>query len=139
MNGTFSAPHTSSRPKIHRLPNLPPPAPSRRILINYPLLLSCLAALGLLVMAQLHKRSSSDPADSISNASDILPPVSDAQASVPSFDQPGQTMRFQDKDEVIIGRLARIPAQNEQITEIKPISEVDKDAGRELLSIISKY
>ncbi len=39
----------------------------------------------------------------------------------------------------IVGQMARIPAENEQVTEIKSPSEVDKETGRELLSIIGKY
>ncbi len=41
--------------------------------------------------------------------------------------------------EAIIGQLAKIPAEHEHITEIKAVSEIDSNAGRELLSIISKY
>ena len=51
----------------------------------------------------------------------------------------GKTIILQGKNEAIIGQMARIPTENEQITEIKSASEVDNKAGRELLSIINKY
>ena len=51
----------------------------------------------------------------------------------------GDTIILQGQNEQIIGQMARIPMENEQITEIRPASDVDNGAGRELLSIISKY
>lgn len=50
-----------------------------------------------------------------------------------------KTIVLQDKNDSIIGQMARIPLENEQITEIKSASDVDNSAGRELLSIINKY
>lgn len=50
-----------------------------------------------------------------------------------------ETIILQGNKESIVGRMARIPMQNEPITEIKSFSEVDNSAGRELLSIINKY
>jgi hypothetical protein len=63
--------------------------------------------------------------------------ISDAQASVPN--KPMKTIRLQGESEMIVGQMAHIPADNEQITEIKAVSDIDNGAGRELLSIISKY
>lgn len=51
----------------------------------------------------------------------------------------GKTIILQGKNESIIGQMARIPLESEQITEIKSVSEVDNSTGRELLSIINKY
>lgn len=48
------------------------------------------------------------------------------------------TLQGDDADK-IVGQLVKIPAENEHITEIKSVSEIDNNAGRELLSIISKY
>lgn len=79
----------------------------------------------------------------------VLPPVAVVQ---PVMSQPvapvlaqitddsrGKTIILQGQNEAIIGQMARIPLENEQITEIKSASEVDNSAGRELLSIINKY
>lgn len=146
MNATLTAPYPLSRPKIHRLPAAwqVKPEPKIRVAINYPLVISCVGVFGLLVAAQLHKRPANVATGQISklqsSTSHLIPaPVSDAMASVPVPGKPGQTIVLQDKSEIIIGQLTRIPSETEQITEIKPITEVDKSSGRELLSIISKY
>jgi len=67
----------------------------------------------------------------------ILQPLSDAQAA--ALPERPATIMLRGSSETIIGQMAKIPAENEQITEIKAVSEVDNNAGRELLSIISKY
>jgi len=51
----------------------------------------------------------------------------------------GKTIVLKGVNESIIGQMARIPLENEQITEIKSVSDIDNSAGRELLSIINKY
>ncbi|MBY0406780.1 MAG: hypothetical protein K2Q01_03750, partial [Rickettsiales bacterium] len=65
-------------------------------------------------------------------------PVPPAAPGITDASQ-GQTIVLQGQNEAIIGQMARIPMENEQITEIKPASDVDNGAGRELLSIINKY
>jgi hypothetical protein len=67
----------------------------------------------------------------------LQPPVADAQASVPAEKPP--TILLRGQSEAIIGQMAKIPAENEPIVETKAVSKVDNNAGRELLSIISKY
>jgi hypothetical protein len=51
----------------------------------------------------------------------------------------GKTIVLQGQNDAIIGQMARIPASNEQIVEIKSPQDVDNSAGRELLSILNKY
>lgn len=51
----------------------------------------------------------------------------------------GKTIILQGGTDSIIGQMARIPLENEPITEIKSASDIDNHAGRELLSIINKY
>lgn len=66
--------------------------------------------------------------------------ISDAQAApaLPLNDK-GSTIMLRDHSSSIIGQMAKIPLENEHITEIKAINDIDNGAGRELLSIISKY
>ena len=79
------------------------------------------------------------------NSSVIPTPFSDAQAApAPSLalTQPEKNtsiIMLKDKSSVIVGQMARIPLENEQITEVKPINDVDNRGGRELLSIVGKY
>jgi hypothetical protein len=82
----------------------------------------------------------------LSEASEMLsPPISDAQASTgvkglpDSLEKIGNTVIFHGNTDFIVGQMAKIPFENEQITEIKPVQNIDNEAGRELLSIISKY
>lgn len=67
--------------------------------------------------------------------------IGEAQAApaLPLHPKSGSTIRLKDHSGAIIGQMAKIPLENEQITEIKAINDIDNDAGRELLSIISKY
>jgi hypothetical protein len=80
-----------------------------------------------------------------SSGSSVLPAISDAQAStapLPVYTVPeksGSTIVLKDKSGVIVGQMARIPLENEQITEIKAINDVDNGGNRELLSIVGKY
>lgn len=46
---------------------------------------------------------------------------------------------LEDNGGSIVGQMAKIPLENEQITEIKPLQDIDNGVGRELLSIINKY
>ena len=76
-------------------------------------------------------------------------PVSDAQAAY--YEPAAQTnagsviaakpIRLEDQagGGVIIGQFAKIPPHNEDITEVRHVYPVDKQAARELLSIIAKY
>ena len=80
----------------------------------------------------------------MNNARTAAPLAAVTPASTPVQDQltddsRGKTIILQGKNEAIIGQMARIPLENEPITEIKSASEVDNSAGRELLSIINKY
>ena len=87
----------------------------------------------------------------VSGTSGILSPsFGDAQAATglvatgmttisSTVEKSGKIILLQGKSESIIGQLTKIPVENEQITEIKAVSDIDNGAGRELLSIISKY
>jgi hypothetical protein len=75
----------------------------------------------------------------------LYPPIGDAQAAtgiagLASFSEKEEkTILLKGQTESIVGQMAKIPVQNEQITEIKAITDIDNSAGHELLSIISKY
>lgn len=74
--------------------------------------------------------------------SSMLPAaIGDAQAApaLPLHDKSSSTIMLTDDSSTIIGQMAKIPLENEHITEIKAINDIDNGAGRELLSIISKY
>lgn len=146
---------TLSRPKIHRLPNLKPapkPAPVshwKAFIDNKPLVVCVvLFALYFPVAHQINKAYAPAPVPSPVPVASLTPPkplsgdyqgvISEAHASGLPED-PNKTIVLKGDNQVIVGRMAKIPAQSEQITEIKNISNVDNDAGRELLSIISKY
>ena len=51
----------------------------------------------------------------------------------------GATITLKDQSNMIVGQMAKIPLENEQITEVKPINEVDNSGGHALLSIVGKY
>ncbi len=80
----------------------------------------------------------------MNNAQALPPREVLAQLPAPAADKmtdesKGKTINLQGKNESIVGQMARIPLENEQITEIKSVSDIDNSAGRELLSIINKY
>lgn len=72
----------------------------------------------------------------------LEPSAGDAMASIPQMQAVtanSQTIHIKGNQQAIIGQLARIPSESGNISDIKTVSEVDNRAGRELLSIISKY
>lgn len=124
-----------SRPKIHRLPaSLLPRRDThgaRQVIYG----LGFLVALTFLAFAtdRLAHRNAAFP-----ETGQETPQTSEAPRSLTSRSQ-NQTIILTGEKEGIVGQLAKIPAQNQQMSEIKTISEVDNRAGRELLGIISKY
>ena len=68
--------------------------------------------------------------------------IGDAQAAVgtaaPSK-KASTIISLHNNSDYIVGQMTKIPVENEQITEIRPANDIDNHAGRELLSIISKY
>jgi hypothetical protein len=131
-----------SRPKIHRFPA----AASRRskwLLFVTPVFMRTgmmFAALAVVVIMLSRLISFSSTAHfSMESALSASPtPVSNAMAA-PIEKQSGDTIVITGNTGTIVGQMAKIPAQNEQITEIKPVTEVDNRSGRDLLSIINKY
>jgi len=86
------------------------------------------------------------PAPSADTSLLISPGIGDAQAAtnMPIMaslqpDRSAKVISLTDNSGGIVGQMVKIPAENEQITEIKALRDIDNDAGRELLSIISKY
>jgi hypothetical protein len=131
-----------SRPKIHRFPA----AASRPSKFAFhPLLWRTGVAIGafavvIAMIAHLMTLSSSGNLSLAGTLSAASMPVANAMAAVePIEKQNGNTIVISGKSGTIVGQMARIPAQNEQITEVKPVTEVDNRGGRDLLSIIGKY
>lgn len=121
-----------SRPKIHRFP-----AASGRVPLAYPpagrrfFLLFALALAAALIV-----RSVSGPMKDGETAAAHSP---HAQAAAPQKAVKSTIVINGGDSGTIIGQMAKIPLESEHITEVKPASDVDKRAGRELFSIISKY
>lgn len=134
------------RPKIHRPPSvIAAPAESplpRRKNINNSMLIVGVAAAVIASIVLLRQEKQEIITSEATDSPPALAPA--AGGNLPDSlslqrNANGKTIVIKDKKEIIIGQLAKIPAQNEQITEIKSMSEVDGNAGRELLAIISKY
>lgn len=134
-----------SRPKIHRLPvtllHDRRHAKNRRAAI---VTTAAIVSLTLLAyMADRLARSGAEPVAQEPAIPDIYEPkaMTDAApakaALAPAAS--GQSIVIRGEHGGIIGQLARIPTQNQQMTEIKTISEIDNRAGRELLGIIGRY
>lgn len=66
-------------------------------------------------------------------------PISLSESSLRPTRKVAKTIVLEGNNGTIVGQMARIPLENEQITEIKPLQDIDNVAGRELLSIINKY
>lgn len=157
----------STRPKIHRLPAAAPrklePILPKKLFTALPYIVGGAVVLGLLAAIppqhreqDLHvSKAATVPKISVTPEADTASAEKPAEAKMAMVDaksapvqavQPaakdetnGKTIVLQDKNDKIIGQMARIPAESEPITEIKSASEVDNNAGRELLSIINKY
>ena len=157
---SIASPTIVSRPKVHRPPFLDVDASVKTSAVvrrdRRPLGRSLrLAGILALVMISivLFEKHSVNVADSGSvrivtlpailvgsqAASDEGSLIGDAQASVVSPNKSNGIISLRHNSEYIVGQLTKIPVENEQITEIKPANDIDNHAGRELLSIISKY
>lgn len=132
------------RPKVFKLPPAAPPVPlsrsfAARVVDSHPLVLaSLLLAIGVSLL--LSKKPllviTHEPSPMAIEASAAAPA---AKATSLQAANQGNNVALHDDSGAIVGQLAKIPAETEQITEIKSVSDIDNGAGRELLSIISKY
>lgn len=144
MSSTLTAtlPHPLSRPKIHRPPVAVTRTQQKKSLAG--LLLAGSALVAAFISISLKKEPVIKEATllpPVAVVSERIPPatlIGEAQAYQPSG-KPGTTITLKDRSGTIVGQMARIPFENDQITEIKAINEVDNSGGRELLSIIGKY
>ena len=121
-----------SRPKIHRPPAFLTQKPKKsysKAAIGAAAVLSLFLAVSLAVHKMPSKQNEDEFEDPL--------PLSSAHASL--VKKSANTIALVDKSSGIIGQMAKIPAESEQIVEVKPTSEVDNNSARELLSIISKY
>ena len=74
----------------------------------------------------------------IRNATNALShTIGDAQAA--SAGKANKVITLHNNSDTIVGQMAKIPSQNESITEVKPANEVDKQGSRDLFSIVNKY
>lgn len=149
------------RPKICRLP---PVAPQRVVTRRHRARQLLYTTVGLIVVAggiitsiplinnnsSDHKRVAVLPAISVGAkdaGGDGNGLIGDAQASVGTINrrESGQDaiIALHNHKDYIVGQMAKIPVDSDQITEVKPDIEpdnkVDKSMGRELLSIVNKF
>jgi hypothetical protein len=157
MSSTITALPALSRPKIHRLPAPAVRAPRKRLGIPKRAVfwtgvtLAFLSASFSIKTQPVITAATTLPAVAVvsnriiqadeAEGDYMLPAaIGDAQAAPAlPLDKSGSTIWLQDNSSAIIGQMAKIPLENEHITEIKAINDIDNGAGRELLSIISKY
>ena len=136
----------STRPKVHRLPAsvvrpkpvlsiVTPQEEPKKAKIGW-LLAALPMALALAAGGWTLTRHKG-----LSGSITVGTPITTAVLPDAAGDASGQkdTIILQGDADAIVGQLVKIPAENEHITEIKSVSEIDNNAGRELLSIISKY
>jgi len=163
---TATLPLAVSRPKVHRLPAGGRRKNQKKALLPGFLLFWAAVLVMLIVVslsikkepvvkeatmlpavAVVSDRMPSEPVDTKTQGTSSILSVSvgDAQAAptpVPVYTAPansGDTIMLKDRSSMIVGQMARIPLNNDQITEVKPINTVDNGGGRELLSIVGKY
>jgi hypothetical protein len=127
-----------TRPKVHRLPAIA--KPSQKLTFPQGVMTSAvvliIAGVGLTLS---HK--------SIDESIVKAPAIPAEMQATPRTQEPdatpsrsnSSTIVIKDKNEGIVGQMAKIPSPNVQITEIQAVSNVDKGSGRELLSIVNKY
>jgi hypothetical protein len=140
MNNKDIASRTVTRPKVHRLPApVVHTKPMLSLVSSRPQVkkhsfaaltvgLMALVGIGGALAMVGHKNA-------LVGSITIGTPVTTAVLA----SSPDTIMLQGDDADKIVGQLVKIPAENEHITEIKSVSEIDNNAGRELLSIISKY
>lgn len=96
-------------------------------------------AAGLIAVAANHmiaKGYTTNPA--MAEAPEMLPITSTLTNPAPA-EKSSSTIVIKDENSSIIGQMAKIPVQNQPITEVNTVSNVDKGGKQELLSIINKY
>jgi hypothetical protein len=128
----------STRPKIHRLPAMAKP-PKKFTLppgVMTAAIVLIIAGTGIGLSRQSVEATTAKAA-AIPEEVKIAPEIKDPGANSPHT--PSSTIVIKDKNEGIVGQMAKIPSPNVQITEIQAVSNVDKASGRELLSIVNKY
>jgi len=137
MNPTQTASTQAPRPKINRLP-----AKQRNTAQKRPVNLKSAIttgsgvfalALALMLVHGLAALPIKTP------ATEGLPSITVSASSEVSV-KSDKTIVLSSGNDVIIGQMSKIPPQPEQqIKDIKVVSDIDNRAGRDLLTIISQY
>jgi hypothetical protein len=125
-----------SRPKVHRPPALRDGAPDRR-----PLLL-LVAGVSLLALAISKVSSAPQQIEQAAPMTEMKTAIEQAQSVEPTPAAPAKssdTIVIEEGNQAIIGQMARIPTQNKTATDIRTVTSLDKEDGKELLSIVNKY
>ena len=154
MSSITASSITISRPKVHRLPvNKPAILPEKNISFKW--LVVGTAIVGISAVMLFSKDQSIDNNKINTSKAAIVPSISvspqagavsdasiigDAQAAIPVIAHKGSgIISLHNDSDHIVGQMAKIPVESEQITEVLPTNNIDNHAGRELLSILSKY
>jgi hypothetical protein len=148
-----------SRPKIHRLPAATPTHHTyihrfkgrvRSIISRRVLFMTSGALVSMVVLAVLlngfvsmlaYHINALPQFASVSGANaSLLQGFGDAMASPSaSSAKQGKTIIITSDNGSIVGQMAQIPDRMETPGNIKTMSDIDKNTGRELLSIVDKY
>lgn len=169
MSASLSQPLPAVRPKVYRLPAPPPRKPARQfpkmVSSSVPYLVLGTLFTMLAMSSAPANKSTPEELEQVAGEAHMLPSISvvpqkDGESHAllaknqPPTELPATLTDMQpaagnkkdsniivlrDQSTSIVGQMARIPLENEHITEVKPLQDIDNAAGRELLSIINKY
>ena len=137
MNRAQTASTPAPRPKINRLPAKQKNSAQKRP-VNLKSAITTGSGVFALALALMlvHGRAAL-PAKA--SSTEGLPGISVSASSEASV-KSDKTIILSSGNDVIIGQMSKIPPQPEQqVKDIKVVSDIDNRAGRDLLTIISQY
>ncbi len=130
----MTLPH--SRPKVHRPPIRVASGQQRPVL---GLLLG--VALGLWLLSSL-RAGGPDPVAEMTEMKTAIEPaqrVEQPQSQQAVVAKTADTIVIQGDNQAIIGQMARIPVYSKGSAEVQTVTNLDKEDGKELLSIVNRY
>lgn len=134
---------TSARPKVFRLPVAEPEAQDGRarqlfdwLALNKPAVsITLVLALMAVTMTGLSKENKAKPEQLKKNEDNFTFFAPDAQRAR-GADQP---FVIKDENSEIVGQITKIPAEGEELNQIKSTTDVDNRTQRDLLSVVNKH
>ncbi len=119
-----------SRPKVHRPPVFRGDARGKR-----PLAVFLATGLTVLLLASWMSNQRHD----FTEMKTQIEPAQRVESTQPQMVKQSDTIVIKEGNQAIIGQLARIPVQNKAAPEVQTVTSLDKEDGKELLSIVNKY